>query len=111
MSINIYVGNLPYDMSISELTDLFKPFGEVTVAKIISDRYSGKSKGFGFVEMPNRPEGLKAIDGLNRTEVRGRTVKVSEARQRKERGRSYGPQSGGHGNRGGFSGGGYHRGR
>ena len=83
MTIKIYVGNLSYTTSETELNDLFTQFGEVGSAKIITDRYTGRSRGFAFVEMPNRDEGQTAISELNGSEVRGRNIKVSEARPKK----------------------------
>lgn len=83
MSMNIYVGNLSYKINASDLRDLFEPFGEVVNAKIITDRYSGNSKGFGFIEMANRNEGQQAVDELNGKEIQGRTIKVSKAHSRR----------------------------
>ena len=83
MTIKIYVGNLSYSTSETELNDLFAQFGEVGSTKIITDRYTGRSRGFAFVEMPNRNEGQSAINELNGSEVRGRNLKVSEARPKK----------------------------
>ena len=83
MTIKIYVGNLSYNTTETELNDLFAQFGEVGSTKIISDRYSGRSRGFAFVEMSNRDEGQSAINELNGSEVRGRNLKVSEARPKK----------------------------
>jgi RNA recognition motif-containing protein len=95
MTIKIYVGNLSFTTSETELNDLFAQFGEVGSTKIITDRHSGRSRGFAFVEMPNRNEGQSAINELNGSEVRGRNLKVSEARPKKNDrgyggGRSYG---------------------
>lgn len=83
MTIKIYVGNLSYSMSESELNELFAKFGEVESAKIITDRYTGRSRGFAFVEMPTRSDGEQAINELNGSEVRGRNIKVSEARPKR----------------------------
>jgi RNA recognition motif-containing protein len=83
MTMKIYVGNLSYSTSETELNDLFAQFGEVGSTKIITDRYTGRSRGFAFVEMPNRNEGQSAINELNGSEVRGRNLKVSEARPKK----------------------------
>ena len=82
MSMKLYVGNLSYEISESELATIFQPFGEVASAKIVTDRYSGVSRGFGFVEMSTREEGEKAITELNGTTVRNRTIVVNEARPR-----------------------------
>ena len=101
----LYVGNLPYSTSNQDLQDMFAKFGAVVSAMIITDRYSGRSKGFGFVEMENDEEAQKAIAEVNGVEMDGRAVVVSVARPREER-----PQGGGFGggrdDRGGFGGGG-----
>jgi|TARA_B110000014_G_scaffold14706_1_gene9823 RNA recognition motif-containing protein len=78
--MNVYVGNLSYDLSEDDLKQAFEEFGEVTSAKIISDRYSGRSKGFGFVEMTSDDEGKAAIEALSGKELSGRTMVVNEAR-------------------------------
>ncbi len=83
--MNIYVGNLPYNISDDELRDIFAAYGEVTSAKMITDRNTGRSKGFGFVEMPNQEEGDKAIEALNDSDLQGRNIKVNLARPREER--------------------------
>jgi RNA recognition motif-containing protein len=85
MSINIYVGNLPFRMSEDDLRELFAAYGDVEKAKIISDPQSGKSKGFGFVEMTSQEAGNQAIKELNGKEVSGRGIVVSEARPRKNK--------------------------
>ena len=103
-SMNLYVGNLSYSTNESELKDLFTSYGEVESVKIITDRYSGQSKGFGFVEMSSRSEGEKAIAELNGIDFGGRQIKVNEARQRSD-------DRGGFGGRGGGGGGGGRRGR
>jgi len=82
--MNIYVGNLPYGITEDDLKEAFASFGEVETVKIIKDRYSGESKGFGFVEMPDRAGAEAAIDGLDGTELKGRTIKVNKARSRSE---------------------------
>ena len=82
MFMNIYVGNLSYDISESDLREAFEAFGEVDSAKIITDRDTGRSKGFGFVEMPDQGNGTSAIDGLNGQELGGRPLRVNEARPR-----------------------------
>ena len=79
-SMNLYVGNLPYRMTESDLADLFAPYGTVLSAKIITDRESGQSKGFGFVEMAERDGGEKAIEALNGENVDRRQIKVNEAK-------------------------------
>ncbi len=83
--MNIYIGNLPYRTSDEELADMFRPHGEVSSAKIIMDRMSGRSKGFGFVEMPDDAAGQAAIEALDGQEVGGRALKVNEARPREDR--------------------------
>lgn len=80
--MNIYVGNLSFQMSETELNDLFAEYGSVVSAKIIKDRETGRSRGFGFVEMADNAEGQAAIDGLNGNENNGRTLKVNEAKPR-----------------------------
>lgn len=84
--MKLYAGNLPYNITDTELTDLFTPYGTVVSAKIITDRYSGQPKGFGFVEMSSRPEGHKAMEELNGKEVGHRALVVNEAKPQKKRG-------------------------
>ena len=83
--MNIYVGNLSYDISEADLREAFEAFGEVDSAKIITDRDTGRSKGFGFVEMSEQGNGESAIDGLNGQELGGRPLRVNEARPRERR--------------------------
>jgi RNA recognition motif-containing protein len=85
--MNIYVGSVPYDLTEKELENLFSEFGTVESAKIIEDRDTGRSKGFGFVEMPNSDEAEKAIAGLDEKEIKGRELKVNQARPRENRSR------------------------
>lgn len=80
--MNIFVAKLNYSTSEAELKRAFEQFGEVASAKIVNDRDTGRSKGFGFVEMPNEAEGKAAIQGLNETELKGRTIVVKEAMPR-----------------------------
>ena len=87
IKMNIYVGNLSYDVTEDDFRELFVSFGEVESATIIMDRYSGKSKGFGFVEMPNGDEAERAIQELNGKECMEQELTVAEARPRRERGR------------------------
>jgi RNA recognition motif-containing protein len=101
--MNIYVGNMSYDVTEEELKQAFSDFGNVDSVKIIQDNYSGRSKGFGFVEMSNGSEGQAAIDGLDGKELKGRTIKVSKARPRSE-GRGYGGGNRGGGRHGGGGG-------
>ena len=103
-SVNIYVGNLSREVSEDELRKAFEAFGQVTSVNIIKDRYSSESRGFGFVEMATKTEAQAAINGLNGTSLKERTLSVSEARPRAEGGRR--PFGGG-----GFGGGGKGGGR
>lgn len=84
--MNIYVGNLPHEVTESELLEAFQAYGEVASCKIITDRLSGRSRGFGFVEMPTDSEAQEAIAGLNGKDMKGRTLTVNEARPRTDRG-------------------------
>ena len=93
--MNIYVGNLTFAITEDELRQAFEAFGKVDTATIIKDKYSGQSKGFGFVEMPSGDEARAAIEGLNGKELKGRNLNVNEARPRTER------RGGGGGGRGG----------
>ena len=86
MSINIYVGNLSFDASESELKSLFESYGAVDSAKIIVDQFTNRSRGFGFIEMQNREEGLKAIQELDSKDLGGRSLKVNEARPKNSSG-------------------------
>jgi RNA recognition motif-containing protein len=83
--MNIYVGNLPYSVTDSDLQELFGEHGEVSSSSVISDKFSGQSKGFGFVEMPNNSEADAAIKALNDSPLKGRNIKVNQARPRAER--------------------------
>ena len=94
--MNIYVGNLAPDVTDEDLRAAFAALGQVDSATVIKDKYSGASRGFGFVEMPDKSEAQAAISGLNGKELKGRTLNVNEARPRSQRG----------GNRGGGRGGG-----
>jgi RNA recognition motif-containing protein len=99
--MNIYVGNISRTATEQDLKDAFAAFGEVSSAAIIKDKFSGESRGFGFVEMPNKEEADKAISGLNGKDLKGRPLTVNEARPRTDR-----PRTGGAGGgRGGFGGG------
>ena len=85
MATNLFVGNLPYSMDSDKLGQLFAQAGQVVSAKVISDKYSGRSRGFGFVEMTTDEETKKAIELLNGKDVDGRALVVNEARPREER--------------------------
>lgn len=106
-SMKLYVGNLSYNTSETDLKDLFAAYGEVESTRIIMDRDTGRSKGFGFVEMTNRADGEKAIAQLNGKDVDSRQVKVNEAKPQTDRGSG----GGGGGFGGGRGGGGGGRGR
>jgi RNA recognition motif-containing protein len=109
MGKKLYVGNLSYDVTSSDLEQLFTQHGSVQSAQIINDRETGRSKGFGFVEMANDNEAQAAIAALNGQQHGGRALTVNEARPREERGGGFGGGGGG-GGRGGFGGGGGGRG-
>ena len=83
--MNIYIGNLAYSVTEDDLRDAFSEFGQVESASIINDKFSGRSKGFGFVDMPNDSEARQAIESLNDKDLNGRTIKVNEAKPREER--------------------------
>src|SRR5438270_11656503 len=113
MAKNIYVGNLVWDATHDDLLELFGKYGKVSRAQVISDRETGRSRGFGFVEMENDAEAQKAIEELNNFNHKGRALTVNEAKPREERGpggggggRGYGASGGGGGGRGGGYGGG-----
>jgi RNA recognition motif-containing protein len=101
--MNIYVGNLSFGVTDDQLRAAFEAHGEVTSAQVIQDRETGRSRGFGFVEMPSDDEARAAIEGLNGQDLDGRPVRVNEARPRGER------RGGGGGGYGGGGGGGYRR--
>lgn len=107
--MNIYVGNLSRQTTEDDLRQAFEAFGQVESINIIKDRFSGESRGFGFVEMPSKSEAQSAIEQMNGQDLMGRTLNVNEARPRAERrGGGGGPRGGGGrgGGRGGFGGGG-----
>jgi RNA recognition motif-containing protein len=99
--MDIYVGNLAYEVQDEELQEVFAQFGEVESARVLMDRDTGRSRGFGFVKMPNSDEATEAISALNESDFQGRPLRVREAEERK-------PRSGGFG--GGGGGGGFKRG-
>lgn len=105
----LYVGSLPYSISEDELRDLFAPYGAVASVRIITDKFTGQSKGFGFVEMTNADEAAKAVQGVNGTQVGGRTLIVNDARPEQRRERSFGGGGGGGGGRWGDDNGGERR--
>lgn len=102
--MNIYVGNLSFDVVQDDLTGLFGQVGTVSSAVVIRDKYSGESRGFGFVEMPSNDEGKAAIEKLNGSELKGRAIVVNEAKPRSD------SRSGGGGGHRGGGGGGYRSG-
>lgn len=106
--MNIYVGNLPYSATENSLKALFETYGDVTTAKIVTDKFTGSSRGFGFVEMTNADEAQKAIDGLNGKDFEGRKIVVNESRPRENTGRDNRPPRR---DGGGYNGGGYNGGR
>ena len=83
--MNIYVGNLAYSVTEDDLRSAFQDFGEITSINIIKDKFSGQSKGFGFVEMPNNSEADKAIKSLNGALLKGRPIKVNQAKPQSDR--------------------------
>ncbi len=112
MATKLFVGSLPYSMTDDDLAELFKEFGEVASAKVIFDRETNRSKGFGFVEFNDDAAAKTAIDKLNNSEIGGRSIVVNEARPQEDRPRrDFGGQGGGGGygggSRGGQGGGGY----
>jgi len=116
--MNIFAGSLPFSLEEADLRELFEAYGEVSTVKLINDRETGRSKGFGFVEMPDDESAQKAITALNGAEVKGRSIAVSQAEEKKPNDRrgggGYGGNRGGGGgygggNRGGGGGGGYSR--
>ncbi len=115
--MNIYVGNLSWQMTDEDLRTLFEQYGSVTSAKIVKDKVSGRSKGFGFVEMPEDSEAQNALSSLYDSEVLGRKIIVNEAQPKPQGGggggfkkRSFGGGSGGSGGGGGYKKGGFNRG-
>ena len=116
--MNIYVGNLSWNLKDQDLSNLFASHGEVASAKIVTDKFTNRSKGFGFVEMPNDDQAQAAIAALNGSEVDGRNIVVNESRPKPEGGggggfkkRSFGSGGGGGGFKKGGGGGGYNRDR
>ncbi len=114
MNKKLFVGSLPYSVTEDQLREMFVPFGTIESCRVISDKFSGQSKGFGFVEMATDEEAQKAIEGMNGKEMNGRNLIVNEARPEQPRsfggggggGGGFGGRGGGRGGRGGFGGGG-----
>lgn len=111
--MNIFVGNLPYGVTDNELRQAFEAHGAVSSASVILDKFTGKSRGFGFVEMPNQAEAQAAIQALNGKDIQGRAMRVNEAQPREDRprrersgGGDWGGERRGGGGGGGFGGGG-----
>ena len=102
--MNIYVGNLSFDATQPDLESLFSTHGKIDDVRLITDRYSGRSKGFGFVEMPNDDEAESAIQALNGADFQGRSLTVNEARPRESTGGGGGRRAGGGGGGGGGGG-------
>jgi RNA recognition motif-containing protein len=103
--MNIYVGNLSFEASEDDIRGLFAPFGQVSSVSLIKDKFTGQSRGFGFVEMPNMGEAQKAIQGLNGKDFKSRALTVNAARPREERPGGGGGGRGGYGDRRGSGGG------
>lgn len=108
--MNIFVGSLPFSIKEDDLKEIFEEYGTVTSAKIITDKYSGRSKGFGFVEMPDDAEAKKCIQELNGAELEGRTIVVNESIPKPEGERKSNFSKGGYNKGGNRGGGGYNRG-
>ena|SRR5687768_7834495 len=104
--MNIYVSNLSFNVQDEDLREFFTEYGEVTSAKVITDKFTGKSRGFGFVEMPDTAAAQKAIAELDNGTVEGRTIKVMEAKPKEDRPARTGGFGGGGNRSGGYSGGG-----
>jgi RNA recognition motif-containing protein len=103
--MNIFVSNLSFQVQDQDLLEIFAEYGEVSSAKVITDKFSGRSRGFGFVEMASDEEAKKAITELDQAEVDGRTISVAEAKPREQRPERKPFGGGGGGSRGGFGGG------
>jgi RNA recognition motif-containing protein len=106
ITMNIYIGNLDYAVNEQNLQELFQQYGEVASAKIITDKFTGRSKGFGFVEMPNDGDATSAIEALNGTAMKSRNISVTEARPKEEGSGNRGGGFNRGGDRGGFNRGG-----
>jgi RNA recognition motif-containing protein len=101
--MNIFAGSLPYQLQEADLKNLFEAYGEVSSVKLIIDRETGRSKGYGFIEMPDDEVAQKAISGLNGMQISGRAIAVSQAEERKSNDRRGGFSGGGNRGGGGFS--------
>lgn len=101
--MNIYVGNLSFDVNEEDLRKAFEEFGKIASVNLIKDKYSGQSRGFGFVEMSDKADAQSAVKGLNGKELKGRALSVNEARPRSE-GRGGSGRGGGHRGQGGYGG-------
>lgn len=99
--MNIFVGNLSYEVGDDDLREAFEAYGAVASAKVLTDRETGRSRGFGFVEMPNDDEARNAMENLNLQKINGRAIQVNEARPREDKGRGRNGGGGGGGGRGG----------
>jgi RNA recognition motif-containing protein len=102
--MNIYIGNLSFEATEEDLRQAFEEFGEVSSVNIITDKYTGKPRGFAFVEMADQEAATNAINGLNNQDLKGRTLNVNEARPRTDRGGGGGGRGGRGGGRGGYGG-------
>lgn len=111
MGSKIYVGGLPYATTDAQLQEIFSVHGAVESARVITDKFTGRSRGFGFVEMVNSEEAQKAIQALNGTDLEGRNLTVNEARPQEKRSGGFGDRGGGGGERRGGGGGGGGRNR
>ncbi|MDR3268502.1 MAG: RNA-binding protein [Tannerella sp.] len=101
--MNIYISNLSFNVEDSDLRQLFEEYGEVTSAKVITDKFTGRSRGFGFVEMSDNDASLKAISELNQFEYDGKVITVNEARPREDRPKTSNNRGGGFRNGGGYN--------
>jgi cold-inducible RNA-binding protein len=108
---NLFVGNMSFQTTESELTELFKPFGQITRIRVVMDRETGRARGFAFVEMPNDDEATKAVAALDGKSVSGRNIKVNEARPKEAGAPRFGGPGGGRNNGGGGGNGGRGKGR
>jgi RNA recognition motif-containing protein len=108
--MNIFIASLPFSLEETEIKEIFEDYGQVTSVKLITDRDTGRSKGYGFIEMPNEEEALKAIEVLNGTEIYQRNISVSKAQEKKDNNNRRGGFGGGNTPRGDYRGGGYNKG-